>query len=85
MTKRVYKYDLSFNGPTRLELTGPIVHVDVVHSEVRVWAEAGVHAPRVRTFEVFGTGHPISSLMQHVATTVDRQLGLVWHVYEPKS
>lgn len=85
MSKTIYKYGLSFGQPTTLDLTGPIVHVAVVQEEVRLWAEAGVHPPRARTFSVHGTGHDIPSAMQHVASAIDSERGFIWHVYEPKS
>ena len=90
-SKRVYKYPLSFDGPTMLELTGPIVHVGLQydgynrHGNVCLWAEAEVHPPRLRTFSVHGTGHDIDGPAQHVGSTIDQIAGAVWHVYEPKS
>lgn len=94
MTKRIYKYNLSFDGPTHLELSGPIVHIAVQHGraitfgsagELCIWAEAGVHPIRARVFEVYGPGHEVPSKMQHVGSAVDDHIGVAWHVYEPKS
>jgi hypothetical protein len=48
---------------------------------VEFWAEHhGEHAVE-RTFQVFGTGHPIPASAQWWGTT-PRALGLVWHLFE---
>jgi hypothetical protein len=53
---------------------------------VEFWAENADPAPDgtllQRTFQVFGTGHPLPENAQWRGTTDRDQAGLVWHLYE---
>lgn len=94
--KRVYKFAVPVDDQEHtLELTGPIVHIDVKQNpyagpgqlgEFCVWAESGVYPdPRERKVRVFGTGQLIEYPAQHLGSAVDQPSGLVWHLYERKS
>lgn len=53
---------------------------------VEFWAEGVDPVPDgtllQRTFQVFGTGHPLPENAQWRGTTDRDQAGLVWHLYE---
>lgn len=87
MSKRtVFKYPISRARATRLCLSGPIVHIGLQDDGVErlmVWAEANVHQPKTRIFEVFGTGHTVPEEAEHVCSVIDGPF--VWHIYELKS
>lgn len=93
-TKTVLRYEVPIDDkPHTFRLTyGPhkvatkrigAPHPGVTH-RVEFWAEhedrPGITAVE-RTFQVFGTGHPIPATGRIVGTT-ERLDGLVWHLYE---
>lgn len=50
---------------------------------VDFWAEGSLEAPGTkRTFQVFGTGHPLPEGARWWGTTDRTPEGLVWHLYE---
>ena len=50
---------------------------------VEFWAERPERATMVkRTFQVFGTGHPLPENAHWVGTCARSAEGLVWHLYE---
>lgn len=61
---------------------GRIVHVDCQRSphDVEIWYEVDDARPvERREFRVYGTGHWIDPLTDHVGTVV-LEMGLVWHL-----
>jgi hypothetical protein len=54
------------------------------HEGIFVWAEVDTTAPMViRTFEVYGTGHPMTTTTKAFIGTVHFQtMPLVFHIYE---
>lgn len=94
--KRVYKHAVPVNDQWHtLELTGPIVHIDIKEDpyqpasaavDVCVWAENGQWTTaQLRKVRVFGTGQDIPHALLHIGSTVDQKSGMVWHLYEDKS
>ena len=52
---------------------------------VEFWCEAeSSKTYGLRSFRVFGTGHPVPGYAVHVGTAPRNALGLVWHIYESK-
>lgn len=92
MTRRMLRYSVAIaNGAQTFRLGGNPVHVEApenAHSFVDFWAEDHDIAPgepdtRIeRTFQVFGTGHPLPEGARWWGTTARTSAGLVWHLYE---
>jgi len=72
--------------PHGIDLTGEILHAAARHhGTVDVWymARRPDQEHMRRSFQVFGTGHPIpASLMRHQKTAITADGRLVWHVLE---
>lgn len=85
MSRRMFRYSVPADDkPSTFSLTGNPVAV-AAHFEdvVEFWAEHDPGAPEVkRSFQVFGTGHPLPEGATWVGTCPRTQLGLVWHLYE---
>jgi len=87
---RVFKYtgnDVLDARVTLMMSLGKIVHAEIEAltsnrgQEITLWAE--VNAPEVRgfrSFQIFGTGHPIPDGSKHLLTQRDGMF--VWHLYE---
>lgn len=84
---RVYVNDrpqtLHIGGdPLHVEAARLVVGPDAPHV-VDFWAEYDDERPKVaRTFQVFGTGHPLPEGARWRGTTARTLEGLVWHLYE---
>ena len=82
----VYKYQLNPNQATQLEL--PIdampLKVDVQVGVLCLWAMVNPDAKtEARTFEVFGTGHPMPDFKRRFINTFFVQDGtFVFHAFE---
>ena len=83
---KVFKYELKLVDEQ--EITVPegtkLLHVDIVDGKVYVWAQVfpnriGKHIVGIR---IAGTGHPINYATSYIGTVIDREKGLVWHVFE---
>lgn len=84
--RRMFRYTVPAGNVTwTFELTGDPVHVasNFLPGVVEFWAEHDDDAPAVaRTFQVFGTGHPLPENAHYVGTCPRTPEGLVWHLYE---
>ncbi len=82
----VYKYQLTTNRETQLELPkgADILKVDVQNDTVCLWAMVDPNAKKeARTFEVFGTGHPMPDFNRRFINTFFVQGGTyVFHAFE---
>lgn len=63
-----------------------ILTVQMQHDNPTLWAEVNTdHPPEERSFEVFGTGHPMDygmGISRRYLGTVQDNNELVWHIYE---
>ncbi|KKN21865.1 hypothetical protein LCGC14_0920940 [marine sediment metagenome] len=83
--KAVWKY------PTKPDIFGhelpegaQVVHFDMQHGEPTMWVLVDTDAPLdQRPFLVAGTGHELPVDARYIASCIDRELGLVWHLFEP--
>lgn len=90
MSRFMYRYAVPVDdSPHTFELTDredpaavAAVGTSAGDHVVEFWAEHDDSLPGVsRTFQVFGTGHPLPADARWVGTC-DRFVGLVWHLYE---
>lgn len=81
--KTIHRYAVPVDDQAHdIELSGPIVHVGTKDvRQVDFWALVDVDEPRVRTFQVFGTGHPIPDEAAYLGTAV-ASIHFVWHLFE---
>ncbi len=87
-TRKMYRYEIPIDDQSHVI---GLTHSPVASSAaprgshgwaVEFWCEHTEGAPPSRrTFQVFGTGHPLPEDARWVATCV-RESGLVWHLYE---
>lgn len=87
MTKTVHRHEIPVDDqPHTVKLTSnpraaTAKHVEASHI-VEFWAEHhGDQWASPRTFQVYGTGHPIPD-NAHWHGTTQRIDGLVWHLFE---
>ena len=90
--RRMYRHRLIVGGgPTVFELTADPVRVEArrlgvgerAQHVVDFWAEHDDEAPASkRTFQIFGTGHPLPEDARHRGSTARTDDGFVWHLYE---
>lgn len=83
----VYKYQLSQNRETQVELPkgAEILKVDVQNDTICLWAKVNPDKKKkeARTFEVFGTGHPMPDFERRFLNTFFVQGGTyVFHAFE---
>jgi hypothetical protein len=83
--KAVWKYPtrpdvFSHNLPTGAK----VVHFDMQQGEPTMWVFVETEAKlEPRTFLIAGTGHSVGNdNARHVGSCIDRELGLVWHLFE---
>lgn len=81
----VWKYAANPKGVFRVPWDSDVVLFDYDPKTdspwPHIWAETTPeHGPRTRTLVIHGTGHPVDGTWQ--ASCVDRQTGLVWHLYD---
>lgn len=83
--KNIYKYKLEVTDEQAIEMPqgSQIIHVDYFNDEINLWAIVDPKAKLVwKSFVVHGTGHPCpETKADHIGTVIDRQRGLVWHVF----
>lgn len=92
MSRRMLRHEIKVNDrPQVIEVDGDVLHVAaaVTRGEygsehfVEFWAEGTPgEAATPRTFQVFGTGHPLPEGAAWRGTTARTPQGLVWHLYE---
>lgn len=87
--RRMFRYVVPVDDqPHVIPLSHSPVAVAAVHDplgvfSVELWAEHTEGAPQVRrTFQVFGTGHPLPDDARWAGTCARTAEGLVWHLYE---
>lgn len=84
--KTIWKF--AVHGPGRFTTAMPkgaaILHVEVQGDAPQMWALVDPSAPaEPRTFESFGTGHPINAeIIAHIGTVQFDGGALVFHVFE---
>ena len=88
MSRTIYKYEIvgdetTIDMPRGAEVL-PKLHQNGPNA-INFWAIVDPQLPtQPRTFEVFGTGHPIGSLLakgDYIGTVITHA-GFVWHVFE---
>jgi hypothetical protein len=92
MEHKVFKYDLFLGPQDKANVVLPKgakpLHVDFQHGFFRLWAEIDpdITETETRTFEIFGTGHPMYTGMgverKHINTFLVQDGTLVFHAYE---
>ena len=85
MSRAMYRYQVSLDGPVEIALTGNPVAFAAPRARdgVEFWAEHDDSRPVVpRTFMIVGTGHPILDGASYVGTAPRTPEGIVWHLYE---
>lgn len=86
MARTVHKFEVSANnafGPVELPIGARIVHTDVQHTRVFVWALVDPAAETTdRLLGYFATGHLVPEQGLYIGSCPDREFGLVWHVFE---
>jgi hypothetical protein len=84
--KRVYKYSVPYEDKFTMELPigATLLHFDMQNRIPTLWALVDPsHGMERRTLRFAGTGHDISDeAWRHVGSTIDKPLGLVWHLFE---
>lgn len=85
--KRVYKYPLSYvdNPLLTLPIGAQFLHLDMQDGVPTLWAlvDPEEQGQEERALRFAGTGHPISEeIIAHIGTTIDHEMGLVWHLFE---
>jgi len=83
-----YKVDISdFSTPICVRKGYKIVHVGLQGGNIYAWILFDQHEEDKRFIRlwVFGTGHLIPNNLTFVQTVQDKELGLVWHVFEGKN
>jgi len=82
--KRVFKYELSQSTKT-LEIPGGarIVNVNGQNGVVCLWAIVdSENSLEKRTFQIYGTGHPIEDDRAEAYVGTAHVAPFVWHVFE---
>src|SRR6185437_14733595 len=84
--RAMFRYEVPLTPGWTYFLTGdPVCVANSATNPLAVefWAEHTEGAPsRERTFQVFGTGHPLPPGARYVGTAPRTRDGLVWHLYE---
>jgi hypothetical protein len=83
--RTIFKYPLRVTDVQKLELPkgATILSVQEQSGTLCLWAEVETPSKTsARTFEVIGTGNPISMADNRVYIGTVQMDGLVWHVYE---
>ena len=84
----IWKYELEYENDQTIQtprLWKPL-HIGMQNGAICLWAEVDSEDSDIveRRISVHGTGHPLRvhhHEWSHLGTTVDENLGLVWHVY----
>jgi hypothetical protein len=83
--RRMFRYVVSVDDEVHII---PLSHSPVAVAaigpySVEFWAEHTEGASQgKRTFQVFGTGHPLPDDARWIGTCARTEGGLVWHLYE---
>lgn len=89
MTVRaMYRYEVPIDdAPHTIALSHDPVAVAPVaaYFAVEFWAESCASRAVERSFQVFGTGHPLPDGARWVGTCARSPEGLAWHLYEVES
>lgn len=83
--RKMFRYVVSVDDePHTVALSHSPVAVAAIGAwSVEFWAEHTEGATQVkRSFQVFGTGHPLPDNARWVGTCRRTESGLVWHLYE---
>ena len=83
--KTVWKYQAHSN-PFAYDLPAGarVVHFDMQGDVPTMWIHVDTEAKlERRAFLVAGTGHDLPDGAQHLGSCIARELGLVWHLFEP--
>lgn len=87
--KTVYKFPLEIKDTQTIEMPegAELLTVQSQKGSLNIWALVDVGKPLIkRTFEVFGTGHPIYYDMgierTYIGTAQTLGGNLVWHIFE---
>jgi hypothetical protein len=87
--RRMLRYEIPIDDqPHTIPLSRDPVAVAAVKTRfaVEFWAEDTPGARRAeRTFQVFGTGHPLPGDAQWIGTCARSDEGFAWHLYEVTS
>jgi hypothetical protein len=84
--KTIWKFTLALTDSQRIEMPEEteILTVQLQGETIQLWAVVDLHEPaktEMRTFEIHGTGNPISDGMREYIGTF-QQPPFVWHVFE---
>ena len=78
----IYKYKLDLVQSQEIELPGnhKILSVQLQDGNLCLWAKIVESEPRLYTFYIYGTGHPIpDGNLEYLDTVMIN--GLVWHIF----
>ena len=83
--KAVWKYP---THPDAFALNLPagarVVHFDMQGGEAKMWVLVDTEAAlEAHAFIIAGTGHDVPDGARPVRSCIDRETGLVWHLFEP--
>lgn len=81
--RTVYKYNLEVkDGPQTITMPDFIIcHLAMQGNRLCLWADVDTESStRVRTFQVYGTGHEINGYRKYIGTV--HAGPFVWHVFE---
>jgi hypothetical protein len=86
MARAVHKFQVEPGEFTDVPMPigAEILHADVQGDAVFVWALVQPGAANLinRRLAYFGTGKSIPDNARHIGTCIERNWGLVWHVFE---
>lgn len=84
MSKTIWKYELEPSTTLEMPVGAKILHVHEQNDVMCLWALVDTEAPlEVRTFSVYGTGHPMHNHpMEYIGTAHLSGGSLVLHVFE---
>lgn len=87
--KTIYKYTLDANNTVlEMPMGAKVLSVASQGDDLCLWAKVDTEDPiEQRTFEVYGTGHPMpddDEHLQFLGTALMHGGSLVWHVFQNK-
>lgn len=82
--KTIWKYTIGTGRTIQVPTGSTVLCAKEQHGELCLWFEVETSAAlQPRTFEVFGTGHPMpEAVREYIGTAMFDGGGLVFHVYE---
>lgn len=80
----IYRYEVPVDDRWHpLQLSGEVLHVDCRNARVvELWAMHHEGPKAVRSFRVYGTGHPLPDGVDYIGTAIAPGGQLVWHLVE---